>query len=110
MGSVRPILAGDPSRGALSLDTGANVKSGQFVQFHHSREEEAPSVPTKAVEEPQRIPSIIFSKAGNKAVAVDDPETNRNFTASSEHGFIVGKPNQQSWICSVSHSSAIQPL
>lgn len=93
MTSVRPILAGDPSRGALSLDTEANIKVGQYVQFFRS------------ASRPSRT-SASTSLAFTCDTEALQSESSNAFTGVSEHGFIVGKPGEQSWICSVQGSSA----
>lgn len=97
MSSVRPILAGDPSRGALSLDTEANIKVGQYIQFFRTA-----SGPTGPSGESSPSFSLAFACG---AQGVLNARANR-FTGISEHGFIVGKPHAQSWICSVEGSSA----
>jgi hypothetical protein len=114
--SVRPINAGDPSRGALSLDTEANIRAGQRVQFLHS-----PGAATAArlgPSEPGISQRDSTSPITDRTVMVFrndlDPDalqrldgkasSSNNFFAASEHGFIVGRPREASWICQVNGS------
>lgn len=113
--SVRPIIAGDPSRGALSLDTEANIRTGQRVQFLHTPNKRAGL---------RLSPSAAFLRDSQADTSTDrpamifrsDPEpdalkqvdtaarSSDNFVAMSEHGFIVGRPGETSWICQVNAS------
>lgn len=111
--SVRPIIAGDPSRGALSLDTEANIRKGQRVQFLHAPENQrafrlSPSESITASQRDQDTtsdqPGMIFANHSDpNALEKVDPaaSSSNNFVAASEHGFIVGRPREASWICQV---------
>lgn len=96
--SIRPIIAGDPSRGALSLDTEANIVPGQHVQFFHTSSEAPPS------QKQSKASSLVFRKESGRQG--DAQTSSPAFTASSEHGFVVGRPGNGSWVCSVDHSRA----
>jgi small ligand-binding sensory domain FIST len=101
MVSVRPILAGDPSRGALSLDTEANIKPGQYVQFLHDAADTKEHTHSVRVNDAS---SLIFSETSAGHSSSLGPHA--SFLGSSEHGYVVGRPKQSSWICSVTGSSA----
>ena len=110
--SVRPIIAGDPSRGALSLDTEANIRKGQRVQFMHTPKKRSglhlsPSAAflrDSEVNGPSDRPAMIF-RSDSDPDALNSVDTagrsSNNFVVASEQGFIVGRPNETSWICQV---------
>lgn len=97
MVSVRPILAGDPSRGALSLDTEANVKPGQYVQFFSNNGHEPAHESVKDTEG-----TLAFHRESKEACQTNPSSA---FCAGSEHGYVYGRPGQASWVCSVKGSS-----
>ncbi|KAK9894761.1 hypothetical protein P389DRAFT_198040 [Cystobasidium minutum MCA 4210] len=107
--SVRPIIAGDPSRGALSLDTEANIRKGQRIQFFHTPKKRAglrlsPSAAFMRDSTPNDRPAMIFqSDSDPDALKMVDSaqRSSDNFVAMSEQGFIVGRPSETSWICQV---------
>lgn len=113
MASVRPIIAGDPSRGALSLDTEANIRVGQRVQFFHAPGERAksydylPAASLRDVASQSGRPVLVFRSDldPDSLQRVDPaPATLDHFVGASEQGFIVGRPHQASWICQVDGS------
>lgn len=113
MSSVRPIIAGDPSRGALSLDTEANIRVGQRVQFFHTPGAKNKSIsyqPAASWRDRESInnrPVLVFrSDLDPDALKrVDAGASSLNhFVGASEQGFIVGRPQQASWICQVDGS------
>lgn len=113
MASVRPIVAGDPSRGALSLDTEANIRVGQRVQFFHApgdRQQSGKHLSSKKLREggsTNERPMLVFRTDldSDALKRVDQlPSTLNHFVGSSEQGYIVGRPQQASWICQVDGS------
>lgn len=128
MVAVRPILAGDPSRGALSLDTEANITPGQYVQFFHT-----PA--TSSADSRKRLTAALTSAnlfgpghlvfqsdaSGGTGLSVENTKeavqpsaridnSSAGFFAASEHGYIVGRPGEASWICSVQSSTGAVEL
>ena len=101
MTSIRPILAGDPSRGALSLDTEANVTPGQHVQFFHAPYGMA-HLPARAPVNKERS-LLQFHREGD---APFPGGCSSSFCVSSEHGYVFGRPGQASWVCRVTGSTS----
>ena len=108
MTSIRPIIAGDPKRGALSLDTEALVQEGPRVQFYHSKATRmhVDATNTSSDSEPS-IRVACVPKAGTQISAETVlPAHVTRFAVASEHGYIVGRPQQSSWFCGVEGSEA----
>lgn len=166
MVSVRPIIAGDPSRGALSLDTEASILPGRFVQFLHLPNISETSTSGKAENSllstsPPFFPSPFPSRSASESQANEDlattpnlsrhqvskrssassssansfvsslqgqgalafnceapdqrkllshPALSTSFASTSEHGYVVGRPNESSWICIVQGSTGFLRL
>lgn len=113
MSSVRPIIAGDPSRGALSLDTEANIRVGQRVQFFHTPGEKEKTISYQPAASGRdrdssndRSVLVFRSDADPDALKRVDPASSplSHFVGASEQGFVVGRPQQASWICQVDGS------
>lgn len=100
-------MAGDPKRGALSLDTEANVKIGQRVQFLRSQPD-AESYEKQSL----AISSLAFGvpSRGVKPNLIDNEAVHPHFHAISEHGVLIGHAERQSWLCNVENSTSTMQL
>ncbi|KAF9438765.1 hypothetical protein BGZ76_005071 [Entomortierella beljakovae] len=125
--TVYKITGGDPSKGNMAVDTVHDLNVGQWVQFihhdkplHHGHYDSPNSIEDKqgllrfSVTDPN---CTIEEQPGQ--VSQDSEESTKNglFGGSSENGFIVGQPDEHTWVCSVADSvvrrkieGPIQPL
>ncbi|KAG0278135.1 hypothetical protein BGZ95_004632 [Linnemannia exigua] len=111
--TVYKITGGDPSKGNMAVDTVHDLQVGQWVQFiHHG----------KAQDQGHFDKDLSFSRDATLKFTATDPNntieeqeesTGRSsssspvenrFGGSSENGFIVGQPNQGTWVCAVTDS------
>ncbi|KAI8595176.1 hypothetical protein EDD21DRAFT_420922 [Dissophora ornata] len=113
--TVYKITGGDPSKGNMAVDTVHDLSVGQWVQFiHHDSNLEQghyePSSnsgnqgllrftttdPNNTLEESEEL------NGQHKQEGADSVQT--VFGGSSENGFVVGQPNGQTWVCTVTDS------
>lgn len=119
MESIRPIEAGDPSRGALSVDTEANIRVGQRVQFLHTpalahddvRLSDLHAVEQGEGDDAQISPLMVFrcDEDGDilkRGLSGADTFKSDTFLVPSEKGFVLGQSRKASWICQVDGSQA----
>ncbi|KAF9551779.1 hypothetical protein EC957_004102 [Mortierella hygrophila] len=119
--TVYKITGGDPSKGNMAVDTVHDLQIGQWVQFiHHGQAQDHGHIdndlsssdiqtgattvrftatdPNNTIEEQESAGSN--GHHGNDTSASAQPR----FGGSSENGFIVGQPNQGTWVCAVTDS------
>ncbi|KAM0751721.1 hypothetical protein T439DRAFT_324919 [Meredithblackwellia eburnea MCA 4105] len=111
LGSARHIsriMAGDPSRGAMSVDTEEEVKLGSWVVFLHRKEK---AFPTPHLLSPSSMssstlafvsvsPSYTSPKSADEVeVAGASVRVIPGFVGASENGVILSRPGNDSWVC-----------
>ncbi|KAI9243906.1 hypothetical protein BDA99DRAFT_529700 [Phascolomyces articulosus] len=105
--TVNRITSGDPSRGNMSIDTTADLKVGQRVQFMKRRasDDNQPIVPGENM-----IVGVVDQDHTIDAKPIELPETSKVITdvfgGASENGVIVGRPGLSSQILNVPYSVA----
>ncbi|KAF9345573.1 hypothetical protein BGX26_002975 [Mortierella sp. AD094] len=113
--TVYKITGGDPSKGNMAVDTVHDLNVGQWVQFiHHDKTQpDGHYDPSYAPESKQGLvrftttdPNHTIEEHMGKEQKDTDSEkpTHTLFGGSSENGFIVGQPNDHTWVCSVADS------
>ncbi|KAH7052933.1 hypothetical protein BKA57DRAFT_491123 [Linnemannia elongata] len=118
--TVYKITGGDPSKGNMAVDTVHDLQIGQWVQFiHHGQAQDhghidnglsssdikigATTVRFTATDPNNTIEEQEFS-GSNVHEKDTSASTQPRFGGSSENGFIVGQPNQDTWVCTVTDS------
>ncbi|GJJ74598.1 hypothetical protein EMPS_06956 [Entomortierella parvispora] len=111
--TVYKITGGDPSKGNMAVDTVHDLEVGQWVQFiHHSKspteghfdpasEKDAGRV-RFTTSDPNNTIEEQFGEVNNQAPS--DGLVRKVFGGSSENGFIVGLPGDNTWVCTVADS------
>ncbi|KAK4705019.1 hypothetical protein P7C70_g1187, partial [Phenoliferia sp. Uapishka_3] len=101
---VSKIMAGDPSRGAMSVDTEEEVKVGSWLVFLH-RPSPTPVLPALLSPSPSSLtflsiapsyhePKFSFNGENDEAVFVVE-----GFIAASENGVVLSRRGKESWVC-----------
>ncbi|KAF5367783.1 hypothetical protein D9615_010494 [Tricholomella constricta] len=96
------ITAGDPSRGSISLASQTAPVVGTQVQFFHRPKSLKLDVPAAA-----SVPTIKFLSCAEVSsdaadAAVGDVVTVPNtFIGASENGFVLSRPGEAAWTCTV---------
>ncbi|KAI9099875.1 hypothetical protein DFS34DRAFT_648819 [Phlyctochytrium arcticum] len=117
--AVYCLTGGDPSKGALAIDTDKDLEEGMTIQFLHLNGE-------NSGEPPAGLPGINFSVVPPDTVSHREPgrvgaELSDCITASSENGFIVGTVDQAhseqslsaakgTWICDVPNAAIVADI
>lgn len=93
---VARIMAGDPSRGAMSVETEEEVKKGSHIVFLHRPDSVSTTSPLRDVAENQlAFLAVAPSDSAPHFSATDCPETgvvstSQRFLAASENGVVIG--------------------
>ncbi|KAF9200285.1 hypothetical protein BGZ49_009496 [Haplosporangium sp. Z 27] len=120
--TVYKIIGGDPSKGNMAVDTVHDLSVGQWVQFtHHNKS--MPDGHYDCFYTPVNKQGLVrfTSTDPNNTIeehfgedqqqgADDEKPINALFGSSSENGFIVGQPNNHTWVCNVNDSVIKHPI
>ncbi|KAF9410501.1 hypothetical protein BGZ94_001632 [Podila epigama] len=109
--TVYKITGGDPSKGNMAVDTVHDLRVGQWVQFiHHDKDLDQGHYDQTSVNVPDSLvfttsdPNNTIEEQENHPQTMTDGLVENVFGGSSENGFIVGLPEQDTWVCTVAHS------
>ncbi|KAG0319189.1 hypothetical protein BGZ97_002599 [Linnemannia gamsii] len=118
--TVYKITGGDPSKGNMAVDTVHDLQVGQWVQFIHHGEAQnhghidndlsSSDIQTGATTvrftatDPNNTIEWQEDPTGSSSDSSSSSSTQPRFGGSSENGFIVGQPNQGTWVCAVTES------
>ncbi|KAM0789895.1 hypothetical protein ACM66B_006737 [Microbotryomycetes sp. NB124-2] len=110
---VSPIMSGDPSRGAISIETEEEVKAGYYVAFlHRPSPSSSASAAAPSVLKPLSANSInVISSAPSHTSPQDQSDISKDgsvstveaFVSASENGIILSKQTGESgsWVCKI---------
>ncbi|KFH69061.1 hypothetical protein MVEG_05863 [Podila verticillata NRRL 6337] len=109
--TVYKITGGDPSKGNMAVDTVHDLRVGQWVQFiHHDKAQEQGHYDKSRINKPD---SLVFTTSDpNNTIEEQYTPSSQDesapvesvFGGSSENGFIVGIPDEDTWVCTVTDS------
>ncbi|KAG2178099.1 hypothetical protein INT43_003352 [Umbelopsis isabellina] len=108
--SVHKVTSGDPSKGNMSIDTTADFKVGQRVQFLHRMDvDESAVIPSAGSPDQKQIICSVTDKDGtiefSKSLKQDiESMIPAVFGGSSENGALVGLPNQPTYVFDAPYS------
>ncbi|KAG0030823.1 hypothetical protein BGZ82_007284 [Podila clonocystis] len=108
--TVYKITGGDPSKGNMAVDTVHDLRVGQWVQFiHHDKVQEQGHYDQTMINKPDSLvfttsdPNNTIEEQYNPSQA-GESSVESVFGGSSENGFIVGIPDEATWVCTVTDS------
>ncbi|KAK4054051.1 hypothetical protein OIO90_003696 [Microbotryomycetes sp. JL221] len=127
---VSPIMSGDPSRGAISIETEEEVKQGSFVAFlHRPTPASSPVSPPPSILQPVTPYSINLISSSPSYCPPEDAQDSAEqghvavveaFVAATENGIVLSKQQQRqqensndsnggensSWVCRIAGVAA----
>ncbi|ORX82404.1 hypothetical protein K493DRAFT_292355 [Basidiobolus meristosporus CBS 931.73] len=107
---IHKITSGDPSKGTMSIDTIADLKVGQYVQFLCEKNQE-PAFPDDDTPDIETFPlSLGTSSIEHMGAEIPHKSKNVPFSFYSENGFHLSTPNGESgkgitWTCTAPWSN-----